>query len=170
MDADNQDVVQRKQLPRDSRETYFNREQRKKNNKVKAKDGEPNSRPKPEDIKWELRHGYVGQSPRLVAVPTHFFKVILAERKNSSQLTVAAFVLPNQSIEPNAKISKFAVELTDIEKAIGMRLFPELVYEQQDLSETIVDLRTKRARAMVNLCEQIDCTLSTKFSSKKNQQ
>eukprot|EP01138_Halocafeteria_seosinensis_P006235 gb/GECG01006376.1/.p1 GENE.gb/GECG01006376.1/~~gb/GECG01006376.1/.p1 ORF type:complete len:404 (+),score=42.40 gb/GECG01006376.1/:1-1212(+) len=109
--------------------------------------------------KWELRHGYVGQSPNLVAVPTHFFKVILAEKQGTSEMAVAAFVIPNQPINARTALSQFAVEITDVEKVIGMRLFPHLVQHRQHISNEVLDLRSNRPRTMFELCSKRQCDL-----------
>ncbi len=47
---------------------------------------------------------------RLVAVPTHFFKVIMAETAGGD-LAVAAFVMPNAPIPPDTRLEAFVVPL-----------------------------------------------------------
>jgi hypothetical protein len=49
----------------------------------------------------------LGSPPRLVAVPTHFFKVVLAESKHAShgkQHALAAFVMPNAAVLPDVRL------------------------------------------------------------------
>jgi DNA/RNA endonuclease G (NUC1) len=50
---------------------------------------------------------------RLVAVPTHFFKVIMAETAGGDQprIAVAAFVMPNAPIPPETRLEAFVVPL-----------------------------------------------------------
>lgn len=47
------------------------------------------------------QHADAGEPPRLVAVPTHFFKAVLAEKHgagNSEQALVGAWVMPNAAV------------------------------------------------------------------------
>ncbi len=74
-----------------------------------------------------------GEAPRLVAVPTHFYKVILAETDaksgggllpskaslSGSTRVVGAFVMPNQAIDPTTPLAAFAVPITALEEASG---------------------------------------------------
>ncbi|KAK9802849.1 hypothetical protein WJX73_007898 [Symbiochloris irregularis] len=84
---------------------------------------------------FEMQYPLIGNAPRLVAVPTHFFKVILAEppagadgskAAGSSQkkMVVGAFVMPNAPIDPTTPLSAFAVPLTALEEASGLDFFP----------------------------------------------
>jgi hypothetical protein len=60
----------------------------------------------------------------LVAVPTHFFKVILATSPGGTKaVAAAAFVLPNAPIAPNTPLGKFAVPLEKLEAASGLSFF-----------------------------------------------
>jgi hypothetical protein len=60
----------------------------------------------------------------LVAVPTHFFKVILATSPGGTKaVAAAAFVLPNAPIPPNTPLGKFAVPLGKLEAASGLSFF-----------------------------------------------
>ncbi|MBI5189637.1 MAG: DNA/RNA non-specific endonuclease [Nitrospirae bacterium] len=53
-----------------------------------------------------------------VAVPTHFFKVILAE--SGSGVEVLALVLPNENIRKNTPLSRFMVSVDDLERMSGL--------------------------------------------------
>ena len=51
---------------------------------------------------------YAGTPPRMVAVPTHFFKVVLAERGpapssegGQQDAVLGAFVIPNAPVQPD---------------------------------------------------------------------
>lgn len=46
--------------------------------------------------------------PRDVAVPTHFFKVLVGEREDG-KLEMDAYVMPNAPIEDNVPLSAFMV-------------------------------------------------------------
>ena len=60
-----------------------------------------------------------------MAVPTHFYKVILGEGPqagpgaSSADTVVAAFVLPNQAIEAGAPLTAFAVPVSALEEVAG---------------------------------------------------
>ena len=86
--------------------------------------------------------------PELVAVPTHFFKVILVDEHANDPENVyssdtsllgdvddyndlqnpqklLAFVLPNADIDPNTPLSNFAVPLESLEAVSGLTFFPK---------------------------------------------
>ena len=66
-----------------------------------------------------------GTPPRLVAVPTHFFKVVLAERgaapgnEGEQDAVVGAFVLPNAPVQPDTPLTAFSVPVESLEEAAG---------------------------------------------------
>ena len=68
-----------------------------------------------------------GQPPRLVAVPTHFFKVVLAERgvapgsEGAQDAVLGAFVLPNAPVQPDTPLTAFSVPVESLEEAAGDR-------------------------------------------------
>lgn len=57
-----------------------------------------------------------------VAVPTHFFKVMVGERKDG-KLEMEAYVMPNQAIDDNVPLTNFLVPPETIERAAGLLLF-----------------------------------------------
>lgn len=64
-----------------------------------------------------------GQPPRLVSVPTHYYKVVLAEN-NSKQhgphsAAVGAFVMPNAPIDPKIPVTAFVVPIEALESVAG---------------------------------------------------
>ncbi|KAI8093083.1 uncharacterized protein BX664DRAFT_328884 [Halteromyces radiatus] len=62
-----------------------------------------------------------------VAVPTHFYKVILVpDGKKKDSYAFGAFVLPNQSIPSDTDLTKFKVTLDVVEKASGLIFFDKL--------------------------------------------
>ena len=67
-----------------------------------------------------------------VAVPTHLFKVVLAERPvaegdgDKVERRLSAFVLPNGPLRGHPDLDSFAVPLVSVEKASGLELFPKL--------------------------------------------
>jgi endonuclease G, mitochondrial len=94
--------------------------------------------PAPAGGHWEYRHHALGSPLQWVAVPTHFFKAVLAKgyrgdnsssSDNSSSTSdtdaalVAAFVLPNAPIPPGTPLTDFLVPLSSLEAAGGLTLF-----------------------------------------------
>ena len=79
-------------------------------------------------------------------VPTHFFKVILAE-KDQDYRYMACFVLPNAEIAGHTKITDFMVPLEAVERASGIQFFPHLREKHKQLQ----------------LCSLIECKLSSDF-------
>jgi endonuclease G, mitochondrial len=94
--------------------------------------GNPASR-----AQWAMGYELIGQSPTdLVAVPTHFFKIVLAERRGDGgqqqqqqRRLVAAFVLPNAPIPPEMPLSNFLVPLDNLERVAGLRFFAQAISE-----------------------------------------
>lgn len=58
------------------------------------------------------------------AVPTHFFKIILAKSKDKETNYLAAFVLPNEPIDIATPLEDFLVPLESVERASGIKFFP----------------------------------------------
>jgi endonuclease G, mitochondrial len=56
-------------------------------------------------------------SPPSVAVPTHFFKVIVGESgDDTAPVAVGAFVLPNQEIHNDTALTSFIAPLEAVER------------------------------------------------------
>ena len=85
-----------------------------------------------EDVaSWHVEYGML-ESPtgNLLAIPTHFYKVILAELKNQSpgeqkRHAVGAFVMPNAQIHPKTPLESFSVPVRQLEQAAGIKFFPQ---------------------------------------------
>jgi endonuclease G, mitochondrial len=60
-----------------------------------------------------------------VAVPTHFFKVIFAEKYKGGYIS-KAYIVPNQAIDEKTPLSNFEVPLEEVEKASGLLFFEKL--------------------------------------------
>ena len=63
-------------------------------------------KPDPETGKNYVKYQVIGNNN--VAVPTHFFKVLVGELDNH-QLEMEAYVLPNEAIPDNVAIASFQV-------------------------------------------------------------
>jgi len=76
-----------------------------------------------EDGKMYVKYEVIGQSN--VAVPTHFFKVIVCETEQR-YLEMEAFVLPNQIINDATPLEQFHVPPDSVERAAGLLFFDRL--------------------------------------------
>jgi endonuclease G len=69
-----------------------------------------------------------GKPPQLLAVPTHFYKVVLAENSSGQHGTqraaLGAFVMPNAAIDPATPVTAFAVPLDALEAVAGAHATP----------------------------------------------
>ncbi|GMH42333.1 hypothetical protein BSKO_10252 [Bryopsis sp. KO-2023] len=93
--------------------------------------------------KWTMQYPLIGEPPRLVSVPTHFYKVILAERAGGGPTGVGAFVMPNEEIDPNTPLVRFSAPIGDLECATGMKFFPNYLTDDRKavLDDTAVEWR-----------------------------
>ncbi|ORX94164.1 hypothetical protein K493DRAFT_315630 [Basidiobolus meristosporus CBS 931.73] len=73
------------------------------------------------DRKWYVKYEMIGNPPN-VAVPTHFYKVILGV-KNQQQYALGAFVLPNAPIPDDTPLEQFVVPVEALEKSSGLTFF-----------------------------------------------
>lgn len=85
--------------------------------------------------KWEMRHPMIGKPPQLVSVPTHYYKVVLAENSSGKHgqhsAAVGAFVMPNAPIDPQTPVTAFAVPLEALESVAGAKFFPGFVNDKR---------------------------------------
>ncbi|KAK6533207.1 nuclease [Arthrobotrys megalospora] len=97
------------------------------------------------DGKYRVSYEVIGSPPN-VAVPTHFYKIILGESavtpNPGAPVAIGAFVLPNAPIDNKTPLTEFAVPVEMIEKASGLD-FLSLV-------------PTERRRS---LCREVDCSI-----------
>ncbi|KAJ2778125.1 nuclease [Coemansia javaensis] len=100
--------------------------------------------PHKEGDKWFVKYEVIGSPPN-VAVPTHFFKVILAKRKGESAFAVGAFALPNSPIDNAIPLTDFAQPIEAVEKAAGLQFFGKI---------------ERKAGAVVPLCSAVKCELN----------
>lgn len=94
---------------------------------------------KSNEKKYQIQYNVIGDTGPNVAVPTHFFKILLVLNREN-EYTLGAFVLPNQVIANTIPLSQFQVNLQAIEKASGLLFFQEL------------DRKT-----FLNLCDMVSC-------------
>lgn len=94
----------------------------------------------PVDNKFYVKHEVIGNPPN-IAVPTHFYKVILTDRGNGD-MSVGAFVLPNNTIQNEVPLTAFQVPVEAVEKASGLKFFEAL-----------------ERKALKNLCRVSECRI-----------
>jgi len=82
----------------------------------------------PADGKSYVRFQVIGQNN--VAVPTHFFKVIVGETESSRDLEMEAYVMPNEKIPDHVPIHTFQVPPDSIERAAGLLFFNKVARSQ----------------------------------------
>ncbi|RCI03984.1 nuclease [Rhizopus stolonifer] len=73
---------------------------------------------------YSMNYKVIGSGGANVAVPTHFFKVLLTVK--GGKYTSGAFVLPNQAIKKSTALSEFQVDLSSLQKASGLQFFTDL--------------------------------------------
>lgn len=69
-----------------------------------------------------------------MAVPTHYFKVVLVEGRGHDgrpQTAVGAFVLPNAPIDPAQPLLTYAMPLEVVESVSGLQFFPGYINDQR---------------------------------------
>ncbi|XP_073687307.1 nuclease EXOG, mitochondrial-like [Garra rufa] len=79
-----------------------------------------------------------------VAVPTHLYKVILAQKDSSpDSLALGAFVVPNAPLGFDHPLTEFQVSLSDLERMSGLTFFPAVEHREE----------------LKNLCDVDSCQL-----------
>lgn len=74
------------------------------------------------DGKKYVRYEVIGDNN--VAVPTHFFKVVVCEK--GSVYDLLSFVMPNQDVPENVNLMSYAYPVEAIERASGLLLFDKI--------------------------------------------
>lgn len=75
------------------------------------------------DGKMYVKYQVIGKNH--VAVPTHFFKVIVAENEKR-ELALESYVMPNDVIDDKTPLSVFLVPIETVERAAGLLFFDKL--------------------------------------------
>jgi endonuclease G len=83
-----------------------------------------------DDGKFRVTYEVIGNPPN-IAVPTHFFKLIVAEKNknkssNSEDLSIAAFVMPNAIIPNEIPLKNFEVPIESLEKSSGLEFLKQV--------------------------------------------
>ncbi|CAH00187.1 ribonuclease [Kluyveromyces lactis] len=130
---------------------YFCRQLVDKYNSVRIMTG-PLYLPKrdPKDGKFKVTYEMIGNPPN-IAVPTHFFKLVVAERPKQlgngrdDELHVAAFVLPNAPISNSTTLIEFEVPVNALERSSGLQLLQNVPKEKKK-----------------ELCKQVRCEITVR--------
>lgn len=80
------------------------------------------------DGKRYVRYEVIGTNA--VAVPTHFYKVVVYETDGGKSLSMEAYVLPNRAIDDSTPLKSFLVPPESIERAAGLLFFDRLSRDQ----------------------------------------
>ena len=78
------------------------------------------------DGKTYIKYEVIGQNN--VAVPTHFFKVVVTEKGGEYHLQ--SYVMPNAPCDDATPLANYLVPLDSIERAAGFLLFDKLQRSQ----------------------------------------
>lgn len=106
-----------------------------------------------QDGKWRVTYEVIGR-PANVAVPTHFYKVIVADQGRPGEIpAVEGFVLPNAMIPNDTKLTDFVVPVDAIERASGLEFLPSLPPNKRKA-----------------LCREVDCSIIVRFFENNNNQ
>ncbi|KAK9465328.1 hypothetical protein V1512DRAFT_287584 [Lipomyces arxii] len=97
------------------------------------------------DGKFRVSYEVIGNPPN-IAVPTHFYKIIVGESpiKNptSDQVAVGAFILPNEPIPNSTDLKSFYAPVDAIERASGLEFLASLP-----------------ANKKKDLCREVECKI-----------
>jgi endonuclease G len=105
------------------------------------------------DGKWKVSYEVIGHPPN-VAVPTHFYKVIFAEDgKTGGNVSLGAFVLPNDRIANDKPLQDFEVPIEAVERASGL-----------EFAGLLPPVRRKR------LCQEVSCSIIVKTYEQRQRQ
>lgn len=104
-----------------------------------------------DDGKYRVSYEVIGSPPN-IAVPTHFFKLIVGENNGDDKISVGAFVLPNGAIDNNEPLTKFQVPVEALERSSGLDLLAKVPYtSKKDLCrETKCEIIVREFPKQVN--------------------
>ncbi|XP_045890904.1 endonuclease G, mitochondrial [Micropterus dolomieu] len=78
-----------------------------------------------DDGKLYVRYQVLGRNH--VAVPTHFFKVLILEQADGRGVELRSYVLPNEPIDEKVPLERFLVPIETIERASGLLFVPNIM-------------------------------------------
>ncbi|XP_047237417.1 endonuclease G, mitochondrial isoform X1 [Girardinichthys multiradiatus] len=84
-----------------------------------------------DDGKLYVRYQVIGCNH--VAVPTHFFKVLILEQADGKGVELRSYVLPNEPIDEKVPLERFLVPIETIERASGLLFVPNIMKRTSSL-------------------------------------
>ncbi|KAM4697064.1 endonuclease G, mitochondrial [Rhinophrynus dorsalis] len=82
------------------------------------------------DGKLYVRYQVIGSNN--VAVPTHFFKVVIVEKFNG-EIELQSYVMPNCPVDEKIPLTHFLVPIESIERAAGLLFVPNIMKSTNSL-------------------------------------
>ncbi|NWY17852.1 NUCG Endonuclease, partial [Aphelocoma coerulescens] len=82
------------------------------------------------DGKMYVKYQVIGKNN--VAVPTHFFKVLILE-KESGEIELRSYVMPNSPVDDKIPLERFLVPIKSIERASGLLFVPNILKRTSNL-------------------------------------
>ncbi|XP_037257120.1 endonuclease G, mitochondrial [Falco rusticolus] len=82
------------------------------------------------DGKMYVKYQVIGKNH--VAVPTHFFKVLILE-KESGEIELRSYVMPNSPVDEKIPLERFLVPIESIERASGLLFVPNILKRTSNL-------------------------------------
>lgn len=76
------------------------------------------------DGKSYVKYQVIGKNH--VAVPTHFFKVLILEAAGG-QIELRSYVMPNAPVDETIPLERFLVPIESIERASGLLFMPNIL-------------------------------------------
>ncbi|GAA6233073.1 endonuclease G, mitochondrial [Lates japonicus] len=83
------------------------------------------------DGKLYVHYQVIGRNH--VAVPTHFFKVLILEQVDGRGVELRSYVLPNEPIDEKVPLERFLVPIETIERASGLLFVPNIMRRTSSL-------------------------------------
>ncbi|AWP07740.1 putative endonuclease G mitochondrial [Scophthalmus maximus] len=77
------------------------------------------------DGKLYVHYQVIGRNH--VAVPTHFFKVLILEQAGGKGVELRSYVLPNEPVDEKLPLERFLVPIETIERASGLLFVPNIM-------------------------------------------
>ncbi|XP_029016810.1 endonuclease G, mitochondrial isoform X2 [Betta splendens] len=84
-----------------------------------------------DDGKLYVRYQVIGRNH--VAVPTHFFKVLILEQADGHGVELRSYVLPNEPVDEKIPLERFLVPIETIERASGLLFVPNIMKRTSSL-------------------------------------
>ncbi|KAM6431439.1 endonuclease G, mitochondrial [Liasis olivaceus] len=82
------------------------------------------------DGKMYVKYQVIGENH--VAVPTHFFKVLILEKPNG-EVELRSYVMPNTPVDEKIPLERFLVPIESIERASGLLFVPNIMKRTSNL-------------------------------------